>query len=255
MLLDAPMATVPTGLRSSNEGGRRLIVGLVLVVYLLLILEGVLRKWLFPEFGQILYFIRDPFVLFIYVAALATGHWPRREPWLAVGMVLGVFALLLAACSAGAQAAPPASATAAAPNAAPAAKPGKTPQPKAIDRVELDQTTITGNRELPNVMVIVPWKESLPGTVSSPPVPIGAALLSTIHFALAISSGQSSGESRNPMPPSDRTTAMHAGPPRCRGSPTPSITRPRSRSRTCSCWPRRCEPRCGRAMDRSCRKR
>ena len=41
------------------------------------------------------------------------------------------------------------------------------PSGKTIDHVELDQTTITGNRELPNVMVIVPWKESTPGSVSS----------------------------------------------------------------------------------------
>lgn len=49
------------------------------------------------------------------------------------------------------------------------AKPAATAAPaspakgKATDHVELDQTTITGNRELPNVMVIVPWKESSPG--------------------------------------------------------------------------------------------
>lgn len=45
-------------------------------------------------------------------------------------------------------------------------KPAKATPGKTIDRVELDQTTITGNRELPNVMVIVPWKESSPGSVS-----------------------------------------------------------------------------------------
>jgi hypothetical protein len=39
---------------------------------------------------------------------------------------------------------------------------------KVTDRVELDQTTITGNRELPNVMVIVPWKESGPGAPGNP---------------------------------------------------------------------------------------
>ncbi len=44
---------------------------------------------------------------------------------------------------------------------APAAK-AQPPRGKATDHVELDQTTITGNRELPNVMVIVPWKESGP---------------------------------------------------------------------------------------------
>jgi hypothetical protein len=39
---------------------------------------------------------------------------------------------------------------------------------KVTDRVELDQTTITGNRELPNVMVIVPWKASGPGELGKP---------------------------------------------------------------------------------------
>jgi hypothetical protein len=29
-----------------------------------------------------------------------------------------------------------------------------------VDNLELDRTTITGNRELPNVLVIVPWKRS-----------------------------------------------------------------------------------------------
>jgi hypothetical protein len=36
--------------------------------------------------------------------------------------------------------------------------PGKGPKP--ADRVELDTTTITGNRELPKVMYVVPWKKS-----------------------------------------------------------------------------------------------
>lgn len=42
------------------------------------------------------------------------------------------------------------------------AAPARPAKGKATDHVELDQTTITGNRELPNVMVIVPWKESSP---------------------------------------------------------------------------------------------
>ena len=63
---------------------------------------------------------------------------------------------------------PASTATATTPDkvAAPAKAAADKPRGKTIDRVELDQTTITGNRELPNVMVIVPWKESLPGTVS-----------------------------------------------------------------------------------------
>jgi len=31
---------------------------------------------------------------------------------------------------------------------------------KAMDRIDLDTTTITGNRELPKVMYVVPWKKS-----------------------------------------------------------------------------------------------
>lgn len=40
----------------------------------------------------------------------------------------------------------------------------------AIDRLELDRTQITGNRELPKVMVIVPWKRSDIGDLAGRPV-------------------------------------------------------------------------------------
>ncbi|MEY4375618.1 MAG: hypothetical protein RJB26_168 [Pseudomonadota bacterium] len=76
----------------------------------------------------------------------------------------------------GALAAPPAPASATSvegpavdTSVSPVAKPSAKTSPdskgkgKATDHVELDQTTITGNRELPNVMVIVPWKEAAPG--------------------------------------------------------------------------------------------
>jgi hypothetical protein len=89
----------------------------------------------------------------------------------AAGMLLCSVALAQAPTTAPA-AAPPAAPAARAPArpaatapvaAAPKPKPGT---PKAggrfstVDNVELDRTTITGNRELPNVMVIVPWKRS-----------------------------------------------------------------------------------------------
>jgi len=41
---------------------------------------------------------------------------------------------------------------------------------KAIDRLELETTQITGNRELPKVMVIVPWKRSDIGDLAGRPV-------------------------------------------------------------------------------------
>ena len=41
---------------------------------------------------------------------------------------------------------------------------------KAMDRLELDTTAITGNRELPKVLVIVPWKRSDLGDLLGKPV-------------------------------------------------------------------------------------
>lgn len=42
--------------------------------------------------------------------------------------------------------------------------------PKPNDRVDLDTTTITGNRELPKVMYVVPWKKSDIGDVIGKPM-------------------------------------------------------------------------------------
>jgi hypothetical protein len=40
----------------------------------------------------------------------------------------------------------------------------------ADDRADLDRTKIVGNRELPKVLYIVPWKKPLPGELSGRPV-------------------------------------------------------------------------------------
>ena len=40
----------------------------------------------------------------------------------------------------------------------------------AQDRADIDRTKIIGNRELPKVLYIVPWKKPLPGTLSGRPV-------------------------------------------------------------------------------------
>ena len=45
--------------------------------------------------------------------------------------------------------------------APPPSPPADTPSSsKAMDRLELEATTITGNRELPKVMYVVPWKKA-----------------------------------------------------------------------------------------------
>jgi hypothetical protein len=47
-------------------------------------------------------------------------------------------------------------------------------EPAAMDRLQLDSTSITGNRELPKVMSIVPWKASEPP--SGPDRPMGSLI-------------------------------------------------------------------------------
>jgi hypothetical protein len=42
--------------------------------------------------------------------------------------------------------------------------------PAAPDRADLDRTQIIGNRELPKVLYIVPWKKPLPGELAGRPV-------------------------------------------------------------------------------------
>jgi len=39
----------------------------------------------------------------------------------------------------------------------------------AQDRADIDRTTITGNKELPKVLYIVPWKKPIPGALASRP--------------------------------------------------------------------------------------
>jgi hypothetical protein len=48
------------------------------------------------------------------------------------------------------------------------------PQERAVDRLQLDTTAITGNRELPKVMSIVPWKAAEPP--AGPDRPMGSLI-------------------------------------------------------------------------------
>ena len=78
-----------------RERGRRRLVALITFIYLLLIFEGVLRKWAFPSLGQALFFVRDPFVLLAYALAFRHGFFPKSSPFLLIGMALGMLAFLL----------------------------------------------------------------------------------------------------------------------------------------------------------------
>lgn len=76
-----------------NESVRKKIVSLVFIIYWLLIFEGALRKWAFPEFEKLLFFIRDPFVLMVYLLAFKYRFLPRNSKLLFGASILSVFML------------------------------------------------------------------------------------------------------------------------------------------------------------------
>jgi hypothetical protein len=52
--------------------------------------------------------------------------------------------------------------------------PARAQEPAAIDRLQLETTAVTGNRELPKVMSIVPWKP--PEPPAGPERPMGSLI-------------------------------------------------------------------------------
>ena len=58
----------------------------------------------------------------------------------------------------------------AAPAASGAAAPAAPKGAKSSDRIELDTTQISGNRELPKVMYVVPWRKADPGEFTGKPL-------------------------------------------------------------------------------------
>lgn len=75
---------------------RRQIIKWVFVVYWLLIFEGSLRKWVLPQFNQIFFFIRDPFVLIIYWLVWKNKFWPHKSLLLTTGLFLAYLSAMLA---------------------------------------------------------------------------------------------------------------------------------------------------------------
>src|SRR5260370_22726506 len=79
----------------AQERQRWAIVRLVFVIYWLLILEGVIRKWVFPEWGRAFFFVRDPFVIAVYALAFRNRMMPSRSPFLIAGYVLAAISISL----------------------------------------------------------------------------------------------------------------------------------------------------------------
>ena len=79
------------------EANRRTICNAIIVIYYLLILEGALRKWIAPGYQKELFFVRDPFLLFVYGFALLKGFWPKASVlfWCGLGLAVVGFNLTL----------------------------------------------------------------------------------------------------------------------------------------------------------------
>ena len=65
----------------------KLIRNLIWLYFWMLIFEGVLRKWVLPQYSNVLLIIRDPLVLVIYFFALARGVFPFNKYVLVTGML------------------------------------------------------------------------------------------------------------------------------------------------------------------------
>ena len=83
------------GLSSSRERARRRFVLTIFLVYLLVIFEGSLRKYVAPQLGQYIFFIRDPFVVYALALAAAHGLWPRNHAFLNLSLLMGAIGVLL----------------------------------------------------------------------------------------------------------------------------------------------------------------
>jgi hypothetical protein len=76
-------------------------------IYLLLIFEGSIRKWLLPELASYIFFIRDPFLVYAYLLAFHHRLWPRGQAFLWIVVAMAGVGLLVGAASAFSSAAGP----------------------------------------------------------------------------------------------------------------------------------------------------
>ena len=72
-----PESAVPGRTANRAERHRRFVVSLVLLIYVISLVEGPLRKWFFPEFATPIYFLRDPFLMVLYAYSLKYGLMTR----------------------------------------------------------------------------------------------------------------------------------------------------------------------------------
>lgn len=71
----------------TNEKAITWIKRLIWLYFFLLIFEGTLRKWVLPQYSDVLLVVRDPVVLAIYFMALRARVFPRNNYVLALGII------------------------------------------------------------------------------------------------------------------------------------------------------------------------
>ena len=81
--------------RSASERARKRLIWTVLLIYVLAIFEGAIRKYIAPQFGQYIFFIRDPFLIYAYVLATRYGMWPRHQGFFVLSLAMCAFGVLL----------------------------------------------------------------------------------------------------------------------------------------------------------------
>ena len=63
------------------------IRGLIWLYFFLLIFEGTFRKWIVPQFSDVLLIIRDPVVIAIYLLAIKAKVFPRNGYILSLAII------------------------------------------------------------------------------------------------------------------------------------------------------------------------
>ena len=109
MLLPAPRAwsrparrprAVAPGARARPDVGRERarvrLVRAVLVIYVLAVIEGAIRKYLAPQLSQYIFFARDPVLFYVYLLAFRYRLWPRRDAFLSALVVAAFLGAVLA---------------------------------------------------------------------------------------------------------------------------------------------------------------
>ena len=93
----APRAGVAQGavLSPARERARKRLVWTVMLIYLLAIFEGAIRKYIAPQLGQYIFFIRDPFLIYAYLLAFRFGLWPLKQTWCSLSFFLCGFGVVL----------------------------------------------------------------------------------------------------------------------------------------------------------------